>query len=344
MKKSFTYSLLKKIILRVSLVSIVMLIISGLFITFGFIDDIKDDFGVFGSDALIDIFLSEAFEHVYLIFILSFVILIIFIYFTVKNSLKDINQIADKVKKIDINDATILDLDISTPKEIEPLISAIKESFQRIKNDIKQQKEFIQNASHELNTPIAILRANIEGLSETSVKEDLLNDLSLLENVATQLLRLSQVENFKIKHNETTDIIKTVNLVIENFEKDKERINLIINTSDGVINGNKEYLYMCFRNLLENALYNSPYNSKIIITINQDNEIFFQNEKANKDLKQEDVGNIFKKFLRLEKNKYNGSGLGLTIVKRIIEAHNASLSVDIDDKNFKISLKFKPQI
>lgn len=344
MKKSFTYSLLKKIILRVSLVSIVMLIISGLFITFGFIDDIKDDFGVFGSDALIDIFLSEAFEHVYLIFILSFVILIIFIYFTVKNSLKDINQIADKVKKIDINDATILDLDISTPKEIEPLISAIKESFQRIKNDIKQQKEFIQNASHELNTPIAILRANIEGLSETIVKEDLLNDLSLLENVATQLLRLSQVENFKIKHNETTDIIKTINLVIENFEKDKERINLIINTSDGVINGNKEYLYMCFRNLLENALYNSPYNSKIIITINQDNEIFFQNEKANKDLKQEDVGNIFKKFLRLEKNKYNGSGLGLTIVKRIIEAHNASLSVDIDDKNFKISLKFKPQI
>ena len=344
MKKSFTYSLLKKIILRVSLVSIVMLIISGLFITFSFIDDIKDDFGVFGSDALIDIFLSEAFEHVYLIFILSFVILIIFIYFTVKNSLKDINQIADKVKKIDINDATILDLDISTPKEIEPLISAIKESFERIKNDIKQQKEFIQNASHELNTPIAILRANIEGLSEASVKEDLLNDLSLLENVATQLLRLSQVENFKIKHNETTDIIKTVNLVIENFEKDKERINLIINTSDGVINGNKEYLYMCFRNLLENALYNSPYNSKIIITINQDNEIFFQNEKANKDLKQEDVGNIFKKFLRLEKNKYNGSGLGLTIVKRIIEAHNASLSVDIDDKNFKITLKFKPQI
>ena len=344
MKKSFTYSLLKKIILRVSLVSIVMLIISGLFITFGFIDDIKDDFGVFGSDALIDIFLSEAFEHVYLIFILSFVILIIFIYFTVKNSLKDINQIADKVKKIDINDTTILDLDISTPKEIEPLINAIKESFERIKNDIKQQKEFVQNASHELNTPIAILRANIEGLSETNVKEDLLNDLSLLENVATQLLRLSQVENFKIKDNETTDIIKTVNLVIENFEKDKERINLIINTSDGVINGNKEYLYMCFRNLLENALYNSPNNSKIIITINQDNEIFFQNEKANKDLKQEDVGNIFKKFLRLEKNKYNGSGLGLTIVKRIIEAHNASLSVDIDDKNFKITLKFKPQI
>jgi len=344
MKKSFTYSLLKKIILRVSLVSIVMLIISGLFITFGFIDDIKDDFGVFGSDALIDIFLSEAFEHVYLIFILSFVILIIFIYFTVKNSLKDINQIADKVKKIDINDTTILDLDISTPKEIEPLINAIKESFERIKNDIKQQKEFVQNASHELNTPIAILRANIEGLSETNVKDDLLNDLSLLENVATQLLRLSQVENFKIKDNETTDIIKTVNLVIKNFEIDKERINLIINTSDGVINGNKEYLYMCFRNLLENALYNSPNNSKIIITINQDNEIFFQNEKANKDLKQEDVGNIFKKFLRLEKNKYNGSGLGLTIVKRIIEAHNASLSVDIDDKYFKITLKFKPQI
>ena len=344
MKKSFTYSLLKKLILRVSLVSIIMLIISGLFITFGFIEDIKDDFGVFGSDVLIDIFLSEAFEHVYLIFILSFIILIILIYFTVKNSLKDINQIADKVKKIDINDAIILDLDISTPKEIEPLISAIKESFERIKNDIKQQKEFIQNASHELNTPIAILRANIEGLSETNVKEDLLNDLSLLENVTTQLLRLSQVENFKIKHNETTDIIKTVNLVIQNFEKDKDRINFIINTSDGVINGNKEFLYMCFRNLLENALYNSPNNSKIIITINQDNEIFFQNEKANKDLKQEDVDSIFKKFLRLEKNKYDGSGLGLTIVKRIIEAHNASLFVGIDDKNFKITLKFKPQV
>jgi len=43
----------------------------------------------------------------------------------------------------------------------------LKNLLKELKNDIKQQKEFIQNASHELNTPIAILRANIEGLSET---------------------------------------------------------------------------------------------------------------------------------------------------------------------------------
>ena len=345
MKVHYPYSLLKKIILRVSLVSIVTLILSGLTIGLGFINDEKDHLieGEQASDIWIDMILSESFEHVYWVFILSFIIVTVSIYFIVKNSLKDVNAISDKVNQIDINNPETYHQELIGPQEIRPLINSLKYSFEKIQNDFRQQKEFIQNASHELNTPIAILRANIESLKDTADKDALMKDLNLLEQVSAQLLRLSQAENFKVKKGEHADLIQVVDFAIDTAVNSGEReIYFKHQFPSFSIRGNREYLYMCFRNLIENAIHNSPQDSKIEIGFDQ-NRIFIKNKKHNSLLKQDDADKLFQKFWRFDKNKYQGSGLGLNIVKRIVEAHDASIELKIDDAFFTVFINFQDQ-
>ena len=337
-----SYSILKKLITRISIVSIITLVISGIIIAIGFVTDMKEH-GYSSSDTLIDELLSESFEHVYWVFGLSFLLIIFIMYFLVKNSFKDVNKISDDIEKMNINNPEEIVIDHDVPKEIVPLVNSLNASFIKIKKDLEQQKEFISNASHELNTPIAILRANIEGMETSKQKEDLMNDLALLEKVSSQLLRLSQVDQFKVRADESADLIEVAHQAVQLFDKDKARLHIhTFDEKEVWINGSENYLLIALRNLLENALFNSPANTPIDIRVYKNGRITVSNTKQDQALTQDKIDQIFEKFWRLNKNKYVGAGLGLSIVKRIAEAHQASLHADLTEEIFNIYLEFKP--
>jgi len=283
--------------------------------------------------------LSESFEHVYWVFALCLILLIILIYFTVKNSLKDVNTVSNFVKDIDIN-KEIRFPNLKTPKEINPLIESLKSSFAKIKDDMKQQREFIDNAAHELNTPIAILRANIEGMDNSKNKKELLNDLELIENVSSQMLRLSHLEKFQVTKDEKTDLVQLISDLIDSDDKYKNEINLQKNLKDLIINGNKNYLDICFKNLFDNAIHNKKQGTQIKVFIDSISGVSVINEHTIQNVNKDTDKNIFEKFWRGDKNKYSGSGLGLAIVKRIVEAHKATIIPQIDQKTFKIIINF----
>ena len=339
MQNKKSYSLLNKLIVRTSLISLILLVISGIVISLGFRNDISDDIQEGTKDMIIDMILSESFEHVYWVFALCLILLIILIYFTVKNSLKDVNTVSNFVKDIDIN-KEIRFPNLKTPKEINPLIESLKSSFKKIKDDMKQQREFIDNAAHELNTPIAILRANIEGMDNSKNKNELLNDIELIENVSSQMLRLSHLEKFQVTKDEKTDLVQLISDLIDSDDKYKDEINLEKNLKDLIINGNKNYLDICFKNLFDNAIHNKKQGTQIKVFIDSISGVSVINEHVIQDVNKDTVKNIFEKFWRGDKNKYSGSGLGLAIVKRIVEAHKASIIPEIDQKTFKIIIKF----
>ena len=339
MQNKKSYSLLNKLIVRTSLISLILLVISGIVISLGFRNDISEDIQEGTKDMIIDMILSESFEHVYWVFALCLILLIILIYFTVKNSLKDVNTVSNFVKDIDIN-KEIRFPNLKTPKEINPLIESLKSSFKKIKDDMKKQREFIDNAAHELNTPIAILRANIEGMDNSKNKKELLNDLELIENVSSQMLRLSHLEKFQVTKDEKTDLVQLISDLIHSDDKYKNEINLEKNLNDLIINGNKNYLDICFKNLFDNAIHNKKQGTQIKVFIDSISGVSVINEHTIQDVNKDTVKNIFEKFWRGDKNKYSGSGLGLAIVKRIVEAHKATIIPQIDQKTFKIIIKF----
>ena len=339
MQNKKSYSLLNKLIVRTSLISLILLVISGIVISLGFRNDISEDIQEGTKDMIIDMILSESFEHVYWVFALCLILLIILIYFTVKNSLKDVNTVSNFVKDIDIN-KEIRFPNLKTPKEINPLIESLKSSFAKIKDDMKQQREFIDNAAHELNTPIAILRANIEGMDNSKNKKELLNDLELIENVSSQMLRLSHLEKFQVTKDEKTDLVQLISDLIDSDDKYKNEINLQKNLKDLIINGNKNYLDICFKNLFDNAIHNKKQGTQIKVFIDSISGVSVINEHTIQDVNKDTDKNIFEKFWRGDKNKYSGSGLGLAIVKRIVEAHKATIIPQIDQKTFKIIINF----
>ena len=339
MQNKKSYSLLNKLIVRTSLISLILLVISGIVISLGFRNDISEDIQEGTKDMIIDMILSESFEHVYWVFALCLILLIILIYFTVKNSLKDVNTVSNFVKDIDIN-KEIRFPNLKTPKEINPLIESLKSSFAKIKDDMKQQREFIDNAAHELNTPIAILRANIEGMDNSKNKKELLNDLELIENVSSQMLRLSHLEKFQVTKDEKTDLVQLISDLIHSDDKYKNEINLEKNLNDLIINGNKNYLDICFKNLFDNAIHNKKQGTQIKVFIDSISGVSVINEHTIQNVNKDTDKNIFEKFWRGDKNKYSGSGLGLAIVKRIVEAHKATIIPQIDQKTFKIIIKF----
>jgi len=339
MQNKKSYSLLNKLIVRTSLISLILLVISGIVISLGFRNDISEDIQEGTKDMIIDMILSESFEHVYWVFALCLILLIILIYFTVKNSLKDVNTVSNFVKDIDIN-KEIRFPNLKTPKEINPLIESLKSSFAKIKDDMKQQREFIDNAAHELNTPIAILRANIEGMDNSKNKKELLNDLELIENVSSQMLRLSHLEKFQVTKDEKTDLVQLISDLIHSDDKYKNEINLEKNLNDLIINGNKNYLDICFKNLFDNAIHNKKQGTQIKVFIDSISGVSVINEHTIQNVNKDTDKNIFEKFWRGDKNKYSGSGLGLAIVKRIVEAHKATIIPQIDQKTFKIIINF----
>ena len=339
MQNKKSYSLLNKLIVRTSLISLILLVISGIVISLGFRNDISEDIQEGTKDMIIDMILSESFEHVYWVFALCLILLIILIYFTVKNSLKDVNTVSNFVKDIDIN-KEIRFPNLKTPKEINPLIESLKSSFAKIKDDMKQQREFIDNAAHELNTPIAILRANIEGMDNSKNKKELLNDLELIENVSSQMLRLSHLEKFQVTKDEKTDLVQLISDLIDSDDKYKNEINLQKNLKDLIINGNKNYLDICFKNLFDNAIHNKKQGTQTKVFIDSISGVSVINEHTIQNVNKDTDKNIFEKFWRGDKNKYSGSGLGLAIVKRIVEAHKATIIPQIDQKTFKIIINF----
>ena len=347
MISSFKYSLLKRIVFRVSIVGILSIIVSGVIISIGFIQDIKGHLNEDVFDLFIDEYLMETIEHVYWVFGLMLLVLLIFVFFTVRSSLNDVNLVSDKIKNLNINNTDFLQEKLNAPVEIKPLVQSIEKLLKKAQEDVKQQKEFNDHISHELNTPLAILRANIEGLKEGQEKKDLIKDLNLIEDITSQLLRLSQIEHFKVTDKEFVDLNEIIEEVITSMDRVElsQRIKLEILKKDTYfINGNREYIFMCFRNLIDNAIKNSPKDSLIQITINKSNNVTIKNEKLNKNLNQSHASEIFHKFKRIDKKLYEGSGLGLAVVKRIVEAHNANIAVQIDDRFFSVTIKFKNKI
>jgi len=140
MISSFKYSLLKRIVFRVSIVGILSIIVSGVIISIGFIRDTKGHLNEDVFDLFIDEYLMETIEHVYWVFGLMLLVLLIFVFFTVRSSLKDVNLVSDKIKNLNINNTELLQEKFDAPIEIKPLVQSIEKLLKKAQEDVKQQK------------------------------------------------------------------------------------------------------------------------------------------------------------------------------------------------------------
>ncbi len=218
-----------------------------------------------------------------------------------------------------------------------------KKTLEPIEKMVESQNRFTADASHELKTPLAAMKSEIEVSLrdkkfnlETSKKllTSNLEEVAKLETLSNALLQLARYkEDVKLSFPNLSieDILINAYEKIEPLAKEKS-INFENNLKDLTLQGDKQSLVELFAILLDNAVKYSPEKSIININVEHDKQfVVIKIKDRGAGIKSSDVPYIFNRFYRADssrtKEKTGGYGLGLSIAKQIVEMHSGSIEV-----------------
>jgi len=224
-------------------------------------------------------------------------------------------------------------------KFIDTVVTQIEISFKKLKN-------FNSNVSHELKTPLAIMKSEIE--VELMAKEkncdkifhSLLQEINYLNDITEKLLFLTKndLNNLNLKEIDLEDII------LELFEKYSNKIQILLDIDENdtyIIKGDKTLLKMAISNLIENSIKYKA--NKIDITLKKTkNKILLTIKDNGMGIPKDKLPYIFDEFYRVDEShnkEIKGFGLGLSIVKNILKAHKAKIKVK-SEKGVEFTIEF----
>lgn len=286
--------------------------------------------GPIHPDVRIDDFFIEMWDNFALTSLGAAGLLIVGGYVIVRAALRPLTRTAQEVAGIDPAAIHLRLSEKGIPEEILTLVRAVNSALERIEKGYRIQGEFTANAAHELRTPIAIIKANIETLPPIAAQGSLLDDVAHLERMVTQLLRLAQVDNSQLRHNTYADLQEVAAGAAAMFAPQAIRDGKSISVSGVIgplmVRGDGDYLQIALRNLVENALAHSPKGGCVDIHLDRNACISVSDEGPS--VKAKDHGRLFERFWRGDRSgKVQGAGLGLAIVARIVELHGGRIEV-----------------
>ena len=244
------------------------------------------------------------------------------------------------------------DVNINTTDELNELGKNINIMSKSISSSIDNLNSFVSNASHELKTPITVINTHVQALlngtiTDEKIKKDyyrvLLKESREMTSLVNDLLLISKLSSLEKKlDKEECSFLNLLNESIEKFEflELKKDIEWDIKIKNLNIFVNNKLFKVVLDNLVNNALKYSPKNS-IINIYQEDNNIIFENPMYL--IEKENIDNLFQPFYRgTSANELNieGSGLGLSLIKRILDLHSISYSIKIEKKYFKFILTY----
>ncbi|TZF82266.1 HAMP domain-containing histidine kinase [Pedobacter sp. BS3] len=262
--------------------------------------------------------------------------------------------IDQKLNKVDDPIHFNYDYAHTTTDDFRLLDSSINKLMQRISDQLLNQKQFITNVSHELLTPISILRTRLENLlNQPDISEENLNKISAslrtlnrLKAITNSLLLISKIENQQFNK---TDRVSMPALIADIYEELEDRIasrNITFENRlqhNFGLTGNQALLHTLCINLINNAIKYNKDNGKIIISDNLTNhsyQLYITDKGIGMDNRQiEQAFNRFAKFNATDTESY---GLGLAIVQSIAAFHDISISISSEiGQGTRIGLEFK---
>ncbi|MGL4774225.1 MAG: sensor histidine kinase [Clostridium sp.] len=235
---------------------------------------------------------------------------------------ESLNLISHNLKK------SLKDLKLSNEK--------LKAEMDMQKLQEEKRKELIANISHELKTPITIVQGSIEGLRKGIYTEGIYNDIleetTRMNDLVIEMLDVSKLEGPTFKLN--IEPFDFYNLTLKEIDKLKtlikeKSLNISFKTLDDelVVKGDEKRVGEVLRNLITNAIKYTNAGENITISIKEYEESYkFVIENFGVSLSENELNNIWEPFYRKEKSrnkKFGGTGLGLYIVKRILELHGS---------------------
>lgn len=282
----------------------------------------------------------------------------------------ELAELSKKMAKLDFNvkytrggddEIAVLGESFNTmADELETTISELKTANYELQKDIRKKEqietmrtEFIGNVSHELKTPIALIQGYAEGLKD-GITDDpesmdfycdvIIDEANKMNRMVKNLLTLNQLELGKDETQfERIDITSLISGVVQSVEilaKQKE-VQIHMNTSEPVYVWADEFkIEQVVRNYISNALNHVDENCIVEIRIEEvEEKVRVSVFNSGNPIPEEDIGHIWDKFYKVDKahtREYGGNGIGLSIVKAIMESFHQKYGV----KNYENGVKF----
>jgi signal transduction histidine kinase len=214
------------------------------------------------------------------------------------------------------------------PSEIKPLINAFNEALGILENGFSVQQQFLASAAHELQTPLTLLRGQIELQPEIENKELLFREIDLMARQVRQLLHLAEVsesQNFSFGEVSSVDVAQdVVAYLARKADRKQVKLELEAPVAPPSIWADRSALFILLKNIVENAINVSPPNSAVLLIID---EASIQVRDEGPGIRKEYLPFLFKRFWRAPDARHDGAGLGLAICKEIAIAHEWRLTV-----------------
>ena len=256
-----------------------------------------------------------------------------------KNIFRPIEQINEATKKVALGE---YDIELETKREDE--IGELTNNFNKMTRGLKStenlQKEFINNVSHEIKTPVSSIEGFAKFLKDKNLTDEereeyaniIIEEAKRLENLTGKILKLSKLNNQEIITNKqeievAEQIRKAISLLEPKWSKKDIKIN--VSLEEKIFLGDEDLIFQVWVNIIDNAIKFSNEGESIDIKVyEKDSNINVEIKDHGIGMKEEELEKVYDRFYQIDRShSKEGSGLGLAIVKRIVELSEGKIEI-----------------
>jgi len=259
--------------------------------------------------------------------VISMIVFSIAVFFTLRRVLKPLREASDAAARIEPRNFSARILIRRVPLEFSPVIEAFNQALDRLENGYRVQQAFLEATAHELKTPLALLRAQIE-MEGCDDRGTLLRDIDQIARQVHQLLHLAEVSDDRNYRFESTNVAAVAENVLDYLRRLAERRNVYLDLCcaseiSQSVQADPAALHMLLKNVIENAIEHSPSGGVVAVMV-ESAQVSIRDEGSG--IPEADLPHLFTRYWRGSTRQTEGAGLGLAICKEIATAHHWHLS------------------
>ncbi len=265
--------------------------------------------------------------------VLFMMFILTIIYFIIRRLLQPIEQLDEATKQLSAGN---LNYKLATTRkdELGDLVQSFNLMTTRIKEMLKARDQLLLDASHELRSPLTRIKVALEFIDDGNAKENIRSDITDMETMIAELLEKERLDSpYGGLHKTTLNLNEIIRKVCAGYVHQKPGIALNLPELPIEMQADGERLRMALNNLIQNALkFSAPDSSAVRVNVSQvNNEINITVRDFGQGIPLKEIPYIFEPFYRVDKSRSKqtgGYGLGMSLVKKIIEMHKGRIEVD----------------
>ena len=280
-------------------------------------------------------------QLIYLTFI-AIIFACVIAYFLSKKISEPIMDITNKARKLGSTPTiTFPNYGVTEVNELAGVLTNAQNEM--VKTD-ELRRDLMANVSHDLKTPLTMIKAYAEMVRDISYKDDakrtehcdiIMDEVDRLNVLVNDILTLSKMQaNADEIHKERFDLVKEIKTIVKRYEiiKETENYHFVLDMPEkAIVTADQKKISQVIYNLINNAINYTGKDKKVTIRVKKEKDSYLvEIIDTGKGIKEEDIPFIWDKYYKNEKNHQRnvvGTGLGLSIVKTILENHHFKYGV-----------------